>query len=157
MRLRQMIQHTEAWKQELIREAEWLRFVTSPAERHRKPANRHLAYAAIEKFAFTSAYYIRKLTEAKQLSDELESTPIDLIMYLTNKDKPPIDKFATYRLSEHYNFRRPQQVRLPLDSHCNLLIHSILFAIRFWKDNARVSSTLIEPKTPLCTRLACRT
>jgi hypothetical protein len=133
-----MICHVEIWKQELIHEAEQLRIVTSLTERGRRPANNYIAYAAIEKFAFTSAYYIRKLIEAKQLSDELESTPIDLLAYPVYIGRIPVDEFSSSSLSEYYNFRKAQQIRILLEKYCNLLIHSFLFAIRFQKDNARI-------------------
>jgi len=133
-----MISHVDTWKAELKREIEAAKERVATAHRLKKTLAREEARASIEKFAFISAYYIRKLGEANHLSDELESTPIGVIAYTSFQGASPIERFAVVGLSDFYNFRKPQCVRLSLDKFCNLLIHSFLFAAKFYKERVRV-------------------
>jgi len=133
-----MISYADAWKAELRREIKAAKGKVASAHRKKNTPAREEARIAIEKFAFVSAYYIRKLTEAKKLSDELESSFIEVAAYTAYSKALPIEHFAVVSLSDYYNFRKPQTIRLPFDKFCNLLIHSFLFAAKFHKEKVRV-------------------
>ena len=79
-----------------------------------------------------SAYIIRKLFEAKKLSNEVESTVI--VSKRFNLVDRPVDILNRHKVDELFDLDNPRAENLDLIQLCNQLIHSYVFEIGFTGD-----------------------
>ena len=115
-----MIWESRPWREELCRVAdrlnEWRRVVDWDDE---------LVAFEIERDVMVSAYAIRKLLEARKLSDSAAESKFRVEAF------PLIDRIPDHmnwhRLDEFYNFERSSSEDLTLEQLCNQLIHSFIF------------------------------
>ena len=91
--------------------------------RSRNPSNK--LQVELEKCMMITAYQIRKLIEARKVSDSVKNARIPVIEYYENI------KIVTFlnwhRLDELYDFSKNRESTLTIKTVCNLLIHSYIF------------------------------
>lgn len=130
-----MISHSYYWKKGLLREADKLH------KRLEQKRWTERSVINIEKDLFLSFYSIRKLIEAKRLTDSVVQYSLPVVSYpnsgrnvtLLNCSEP----------SDFYNFSLPQKEKLDLVFVCNLFIHSYLFFISF-DENGVLDGVLVN-------------
>ncbi|MBX3382002.1 MAG: hypothetical protein KF864_00695 [Phycisphaeraceae bacterium] len=118
-----MIWESHPWKVDLGRRAAWLR----KQQKVRKwPES---ALVRVEQCIMIGCYCVRKLVEAKKLTDRVSKRPVPLESY------PAIGKPVTllnwHKLDELYDFEKGQKQPRPLGFLCNQLIHSYVFVFGF--------------------------
>jgi hypothetical protein len=79
-----MIDDSQVWKSRLRRARTTLTRKLRAATRDSKLAED--AFVEVEAFAFLAGYIVRKLIEAKKLSDELESAAMKVVAYPARAD-----------------------------------------------------------------------
>ncbi len=119
-----MIWESDIWKVELARDLQAVRQQIAPAN---LAAAYDQALVAIEKFAFTSAFIIRKLLEAHKLSDEILSTHLPVRRFPRIDREIVINFLNWHRFEDFYNLDSPEEIVLSPHTLCNLLIHSFVF------------------------------
>jgi hypothetical protein len=114
-----MIWESTYWKEELFRQAEKLK----KCQHQRRWSERSLA--RLEKIVMIGFYSIRKLVEAKLLSDAIRQMRLPVVKYR------PTGKHVTFmnwhRPSELYTLDRPQNEEISLLRLCSIFIHSYTF------------------------------
>jgi hypothetical protein len=74
-------------------------------------------------------YALRKLIEAKKLSDEVESVGLDVTMHpWTGKT---VDIMSRHDLHLAYDLTQEQRQQMGLREFCNQIVHSFVFQMRF--------------------------
>lgn len=81
--------------------------------------------AKLEVDTFVAAYAIRKLIEAKKVSDETEALRIRARAHALAKG--PVDHWNWHKIDELYDLDRSKAVDVALLSFCNQVIHSFVF------------------------------
>ncbi|MEJ7893340.1 MAG: hypothetical protein WKF94_11940 [Solirubrobacteraceae bacterium] len=92
----------------------------------------------IERFAFVTAYIMRKLQEADALTEEVMGSRWSVAVYRNPTQTP---RRPWFRVSEdgrswrqpiemHYDLERPQSTRLAFRGVCNNLVHHFAFDVR---------------------------
>jgi hypothetical protein len=114
-----MIWNSELWKKELSGIACWLSDVTNKRYQSEK------LIFNLEKSIFVGFYIIRKLSEAKTISDETCNFNMKLISYRSLGK--PVTFMNWHRVDELYNFSKPKAQNVLLCKVCNQLIHSYVF------------------------------
>lgn len=116
-----MILESYPWKQSIARTARYfskLRSAPKLTERQR---------VAVEKRTFLTFYAIRKLIEAKKLSDQITSQRTAVTIY------PPTGRPVTHRnwhrSDEHFHLDQPQTESWDLLRLCHQFVHSYVFHI----------------------------
>lgn len=136
-----MIWESTAWKEELARDLRtvkrWIADASSTAP-HEK------ASVVIEKFAFTSAFIIRKLSEASKLSDDVESSSLPVRRFLRVDGGVPIHFLNWHRFETFYDLDRPEETSLSPRRLCNILIHSFVFVPEMDETGTRFESVLFN-------------
>ena len=122
-----MIWDSVIWKQELARDLRRMRRRLQQFE----PLDSEDAFerfsVALDRFIFTSAFIVRKLSEAHKLSDELEATPLPVSRYPRIDPDYPIHFMNWRRLEQFYDLETHERVEILPGRLCNLLIHSFVF------------------------------
>lgn len=90
------------------------------------PARVDAAFVEIEAFAFLTGYIIRKLLEAKKLSDELEAAIMNVVTYPARPEYP-LDVLSAHKIERGYDLTAPSEKAVGLRDLCNLLVHSFVF------------------------------
>jgi hypothetical protein len=90
------------------------------------PTRVEAAFVEIEAFAFLTGYIVRKLIEAKKLSDELEAAAMRVEVYPA-QPRYPLDILNAHRIDEGYDLTARSQRTVRLIPLCNLLVHSFVF------------------------------
>jgi hypothetical protein len=117
-----MIWESHPWKAEIWKSA---RYLERLRDQHRNFSSRQ--YFCVEKHAFLSFYAIRKLIEAKKLSDECTSQQIAVTTYrCTGKT---ITHYNWHRYDEHFDLKTPKQEKWAVLKLCHQFIHSYVFHI----------------------------
>lgn len=83
-------------------------------------------FVRIEMAAFTSAYLVRKLMEARKLSDRVRDSQVQVT---ETRNIKPVTLLNWHRIDELYDFSTSQARKLPLRFFCNQLIHSYVFTV----------------------------
>ena len=114
-----MIWESYPWKQDLARTADYfsrLQSVSNLSEKQR---------VAIEKRTFLGFYSIRKLVEARKLSDQIRAKPTLVTIF------PPTGIEVTYRnwhrSDEHFHLDKPHKETWSLVRLCHQFVHSFVF------------------------------
>lgn len=122
-----MIYESHYWKDELLRIARSL-------ERRRTQKRwPEASFAGVEKSVMLAAYIIRKLAEAKKLSD----ATVDGAVAITGHGwlGKPVHHLSRLDIDELYDLENPKHVTLSLLKVCHLLIHSYVFMTEFSETN----------------------
>lgn len=119
-----MIDDSHVWKNRLRRTRATLRRRLRDASRD--PVRAEVAFVEVEVFAFLTGYIVRKLIEAKRLSDELETAVMNVVTYPARPEYP-LDLLSAYKIDRGYDLTAPMQKTIGLRSLCNLLVHSFVF------------------------------
>lgn len=83
--------------------------------------------ANVEQDVFLSAYIIRKLLDAKKLSDEVESIALHAKYSIRTGRVPDIMNW--HRFEEFYDLAHPTAVDVCLRDFCDQIIHSFVFMV----------------------------
>jgi hypothetical protein len=119
LKIDNMIWESEHWKKPLLH-------LASKLVRWRKPrewTERELV--SIEKDIFVAFYSIRKLMDAKKLSDGTETMPVNVSIYLS-KDKA-VTIYNWDKIDELYDLEVKNLSQRNLRFICNQIIHSYVF------------------------------
>jgi hypothetical protein len=118
----EMIRESHPWKAEICKSSRYLERLRS--QRHNLSS--HQCFC-VEKHTFLSFYAIRKLLEAKKLSDECRSQQVVLTTYpCTGK---PITHFNWHRSDEHFDFTNPTVDQWTVLNLCHQFVHSYVFHV----------------------------
>ena len=139
-----MIWESNVWKMELKRDITSLKRRLQHAA---TPSTRGISdqvLAKIEKFSFTSAFIVRKLMEAKKLSDELEGSVLPVQSFPRINAGEQIDFMNWYHLDRFYDFANPNAQQVSARDLCNLLVHSMVFSVASEEDERHVTGFLFN-------------
>jgi len=139
-----MIWESYVWKVELKRDLGDLRRRLQHAATPRSRGITEQVLAKIEKFVFASAFVVRKLIEAKKLSDELEAATLLVRSFPRIDLERSIDFLNWHRLDEFYDLTNPSTACVIPRDLCNLLIHSLVFSPILTGDGRYVSGFLFN-------------
>jgi hypothetical protein len=124
----------EFWKAELWRETSRLREALEQEGRDYYAARP----AFVERYAFVTAYEMRKLEDAEALTLDVTDQSYDFLAYPAIK--PPRDVYDLLlrkdghrfrvALDLHYDLEHPQPAKLKFRYLCNRLIHHLAFDVR---------------------------
>lgn len=114
-----MIWESCYWKDDLLKSTKWL---NEKVISRRRPSER--LRVEFEKCMFITAYQVRKLIEAKKVSNSLVDSTLPITKYVNVKN---VTLMNWHRLNELYNFEAPEDDNIPIKAVCNLLIHSYVF------------------------------
>lgn len=122
-----MISDPIPWKEDLLRIAKSLEQRT----RQRRWSER--TSFLVERDVMNGAYAVRKLNEARRISDELTAETVAARQHsLVGR---PVDIWNRHEFYEHYDMQHPQAVRLTLTEFCNQLIHSWVWMLSATEDH----------------------
>lgn len=114
-----MIWESSYWKNDLLKNADKLK------KRLLQKRWTEISFVNLEKEIFISFYSIRKLVEAKKISNKLASTNINVISYKNNGKI--VTHYNWHRIEECFDLEKPNREKQPLSFICNQLIHSYIF------------------------------
>lgn len=114
-----MIWESCYWKYDLLKSTKWLKEKVLP---RRRPSEK--LRVEFEKCMFITAYQVRKLIEAKKLSNSLVDSTLPITKYGNVKN---VTLMNWHRIDELYDFNAPETDNTPVKDVCNLLIHSYVF------------------------------
>ncbi len=114
-----MIWESCYWKDDLLKSVKWLK---EKVISRRRPSEKLLV--EFEKCMFITAYQVRKLIEAKKLSNSLVDSSLPITEYGNIKK---VTLMNWHRLDELYDFDAPKTDNISIKNVCNLLIHSYVF------------------------------
>lgn len=138
-----MIHDSNPWKKELLQTAAWLQRLRL-TERTREET-----YIKLEKAVFFAAYAIRKLVEARKLSDAVVSHEIDLEFFPAKRQ---VTMLNWDHFDRNYDFESPGAEVRGLVYVCNQLIHSFAFAPEVAEDG-RLTAVLVASDKQKSTKL----
>ena len=116
-----MIWESAYWKDDLLRLTRILK-----QKRHQK-IWRESSLAIVEKTVMTGFYIIRKLMEAKKLSDTIVSQKIPTQRH-QHRGKP-VALVNWHRIDRHYDLEHRSLTQRSLKWLCNQMIHSYVFIV----------------------------
>ena len=116
-----MIWESSFWKDELLKLAKNLR--------ERKVQRRwvSVSYARVEQSVMIGFYSVRKLVEAKKLSDDTVARTIPILSYQSREK--PVTRSNWHRLEELYDMERHSVEEMKLFDLANQFIHSYVFML----------------------------
>ena len=118
-----MITESRYWKNDLLKQAQSLQ------RRASQKRWTETSFARVEQTAMLGFYAIRKLIEAKKLSDDVANQSLRLVAYpWSGKSVTRINRLD-YR--ELYDLDRSRTVSRNLVFLCNQVVHSYLFVLSF--------------------------
>ncbi|MDQ3034349.1 MAG: hypothetical protein M3Y87_18215 [Myxococcota bacterium] len=85
------------------------------------------SFAAIEQDVFLAAYCVRKLAEAKKLSDEVESISLRASAFAPREQ--PVDLMNWFKLDRAYDLTSSVPAEVSLRDWYNQVIHSFVFVV----------------------------
>ena len=116
-----MIGDSIPWKEDLLRIADVLEGRTTQRRWTERTS------FLVERDVMNAAYAVRKLNEARKISDELAAEPVSCRRHpLTGR---PVDIWNRHEFYEHYDMERPESVSLSLGDFCNQIIHSWIWML----------------------------
>jgi hypothetical protein len=122
-----MIWDSWPWKCDLAMRAQTLR---RRMQQRRWPET---SLAAVERDVFLSAYEVRKLLDAKKISDEVESRLLRAKQFSATGH--PIDIMNWHKIDKLYDLSRHLEADVLLRDFCNQVIHSLIFLLSFSANN----------------------
>lgn len=122
-----MIWESVYWKEDLLRHAKKLR--RSMKQKQWQDSS----FANTEKCIMLGFYSIRKLVEARKLSDKVITRKYKIKIYpATGK---PVTLFNWHKLEELYDFNKMKHGAYGIRFLCNQVIHSYVFTISFGRND----------------------
>jgi hypothetical protein len=125
-----MIGDSVPWKEELLRVAEVLERRTTQRRWTERTS------FLVERDIMTAAYAVRKLNEARKISDELAAEAVVCMKH--SLSGRPVDIWNRDEFYEHYDVESPESVALPLIDFCNQVIHSWIWMLSATQDPPHV-------------------
>ena len=122
-----MIYESKFWKDDLLKQAKNL---WSRVTQKRWTEN---SFARLEQTVMLGFYSIRKLIEAKKLSDLVANQDIEVFVY-KSKDEP-VTRINKSRIGKLYDFNDEQVISKSLIFFCNQFVHSYVFEIAVNENN----------------------
>jgi len=122
-----MIWESWPWKQEISRRAAALE------KRKGQRKWRQESFAAVEMDVMLAAYAVRKLFEAKKLSDALRDWTVTVYVYKNTGKR--ITHSNWHRLPELYDLENQKPVAIKPEFLVNQIIHSYVFMLSIAEDN----------------------
>lgn len=111
-----MIGDSVPWKDDLLRIADTIERRTTQRRWTERTS------FLVERDVMVAAYAIRKLLEARELSDEVSAEPVHARLHrLTGT---PVDIWNRYEFYEQYEMESTPTIQLTLHAFCNQVIHS---------------------------------
>ncbi|WGI74537.1 hypothetical protein QC756_01330 [Sinorhizobium meliloti] len=114
-----MIWESQPWKDGLLADADAVEILRLEDD---------ASYVAFQKALFLTGFALRKLLEAKKLTDRVANVDVNCTKY------PPLDTTRIpdlmnwHRLDEFYDFTKPHRTTAKLSFFSNQLIHSFIFS-----------------------------
>jgi len=139
-----MIWESSTWKGELLQDLKAIRDLVQQVNFSESGPPFVQTMIAIEKFAFVSAYVIRKLSEAHKISDELEAAVFPVLRFQRVKPERPIHLFNWHRFEEFYDLNAPVEKTMTLRQLCNMFIHSFIFCPAVDEDSSQFDTILFN-------------
>lgn len=121
-----MIDDSSYWKNDLLKVAKKLERKTKQKRYTQR------TFLNLEKEIFFSFYAIRKLIEAKKLSDNAANLIVSVSSF--PKTGKPVTILNRHKPHELYNFIKKKNESLNIGFVCNQIIHSYIFAYYFGED-----------------------
>ena len=131
-----MISESSYWKDELLRAA---KFLTKKKEQKNW---RGASYAKVEQKIMISFYSIRKLMDAKKLTDSIVQLDIPVLEFSATGKK--ITLLNNHKIDELYKLDEPRTKTIKLRFLCNQMVHSYIFMIVTQHENNGLGSVLIN-------------
>ncbi len=116
---RSMIWDSCYWKDDLLKSKKWLK---EKIVSRRRPSEKRMV--EFEKCIFITAYQVRKLIEAKKVSNSLVDSTLPITKYGNVKN---VTLMNWHRLDELNNLKAPETDNISIKDVCNQLIHSYVF------------------------------
>lgn len=113
------------WKKSLLRQSATLR------QRVRQKRWTDNTFASVEQTVMVGFYSIRKLIEARNLSDSIRKQNLKIITYHWKGD--PVTRLNRFFADELYDLRKPKAVEKDLLFLCHQVVHSYFFEPSFNK------------------------
>jgi hypothetical protein len=138
-----MIWESAPWKEQLVRDAGRIKRLArtklSPDEEN------ELAYVKLERLIFVTAYSMRKLWEAKKLSNSWNDQKLQCSKYPI-KGKIP-DSLNWHQIERHYDLDagRPDSIRP--EEFCDRIIHSFIFLLQETEEGVPYSVYFASDRT----------
>ena len=137
-----MILESWVWKKELKKElSKFIKLIKSDKNIYLKndydDEEYDLFNLKVEKFFFTSFFIIRKLLEARKLSNSVCKLTLNCFAY-PKVPRPPrlLDYYGhACDINKNYNLNEQLNVTITLSDLCNLFVHSYIFS-PFVEDNS---------------------
>jgi hypothetical protein len=129
-----MIFESIHWKKQLLRIASHLCRMTI------QKSWKESTFVNFEQDIFIAFYSIRKLIEARRLTNSLVTKEMNIVGYPAIKT---VTMLNSHRIAEIYNLRKPKACRLNLIKLTNQFMHSYIFMLEFNKSN-KLSNVLIS-------------
>lgn len=129
-----MISESAYWKTDLLRQSLLLR---KRLAQKRWPDT---SFAKCEQTIMMGFYTIRKLIEAKKLTDVL--TGISFAVRLYSSKGKPVTLMNNHKVHELYDLNEPEKQKLSLIELCHQFIHSYIFMLVF-DESGRLSAIWI--------------
>jgi hypothetical protein len=128
------VNDAEFWKAELWRETSRLRQALEQEGRAYYAARP----AYVERYAFVTAYEMRKLEDAEALTLDVTDSSRGVVAYPVIKPPADVHDFLLRKdgrsfrvaLDLHYDLQQPQPAQLRFRHLCNRLIHHLAFDVR---------------------------
>lgn len=86
-----------------------------------------MALLEVERVVFWSAFSIRKLIEARKLSDEFEAQTVPVLRFPRREPAQLQDQLNAHHIDRHYDLDNSDPTFLTPIELCNQLIHSFVF------------------------------
>lgn len=128
-----MIWESSYWKEPLLTSAEYLRRVRINERTSEKTLVR------IEKELFIGFYTIRKLIEARKITDKTRDQIFNLV---SHKAKHNVNHMNWHHLDQNYELEQKTNEQHNLEFVCNQFIHSFLFSPL--EDNGRLAGVFVS-------------
>lgn len=111
-----MISDSVPWKEELLKLAQTIERRTTQRRWTERTS------FLVERDLMNAGYAIRRLNEARKISDELAAETVTVQRH--NLIGGPVDVWNRHKIWEHFDLDRPETVELALTEFSNQLIHS---------------------------------
>lgn len=130
-----MIWESWPWKRELLKRA-------ASMERRKKQSRwSDASCRKVELDTFLSAYAIRKLLDAKKISDEVEFISLQVLTY------QPLSRSVDFmnwdKIDKLYDLSRCAKASVSLRGFCNQIVHSFIFLPCFDGDSGGLSGIFV--------------
>jgi hypothetical protein len=121
-----MIWESSYWKDDLLRQAKILR---ARINQKRWPQT---SFAKVEQCLMSSFYAVRKLFDAKKLSETVISRSFRVTTFPSTGK--PVHHLNSHHLERLYDFSKATQAHIGVLDLCNQFVHSYVFQLTFAED-----------------------